>query len=68
MFVGMTLIGSFGWSVLLVFIGYSTGSLWQAPLGQPSPLLTEAILFVVALASISYIVYYVSKRLGGRTP
>ena len=57
-FVGMTIIGSFGWSALLVYIGYSAGSLWQGALSKPSPILTEATLFVVALASVSYIVYY----------
>jgi membrane protein DedA with SNARE-associated domain len=63
-FVGMTLVGSFGWSLLLVYIGYSAGSLWQGALVQPSPLLIEALLSAIALASVSYIVYYAAKLRG----
>jgi membrane protein DedA with SNARE-associated domain len=66
-FVGMTLIGSFGWSLLLVYLGYSAGSLWQGALAQPSPVLIEALLFGIALASVSYILYYATKIGGGQS-
>ena len=64
-FVGMTLIGSFGWSALLVFLGYSAGSVWQTALARSSPLLTEVFLIAVALASASYVLYFVSRRARG---
>ena len=65
-FVGMTLIGSFGWSVLLIYLGYSAGSVWQTALGRSSPVLTEVALFAAALGSASYILYFASRR--GRGP
>jgi membrane protein DedA with SNARE-associated domain len=65
-FVGMTLIGCLGWSALLVYLGYSAGSLWQTALAQPSPVLTEAILFAISLVSACYVLYFVSRRSGGR--
>lgn len=62
-FVSMTLVGAFGWSVLLVYIGYSAGNLWQTALTQYSPLLTNLLLSAGAVASCLYISYYlVSKR------
>ena len=64
-FVGMTLIGSFGWSALLIFLGYSAGSVWQTALARSSPLLTEVFLIAVAVASASYVLYYVSRRARG---
>lgn len=64
-FVGMTLIGSFGWSALLVFLGYSAGSVWQTALARSTPLLTEVFLIAVALASASYVLFFVSRRARG---
>lgn len=61
-FVTMTAIGAFGWSTLLIYLGYSAGNLWQTALAQSSSLLTEIVLFAVVLASISYIVYFVSLK------
>jgi membrane protein DedA with SNARE-associated domain len=66
-FVAMTAIGAFGWSVLLVYLGYIAGNLWQSALAQSSPLLGEVALFAVAIASFSYIVYFLSLRMRGRT-
>jgi membrane protein DedA with SNARE-associated domain len=60
-FAAMTLIGSFGWSVLLIYLGYAAGNLWQTLLVQISPLLLQVGLYTVALASISYAVYYLSQ-------
>jgi membrane protein DedA with SNARE-associated domain len=59
-FTTMTAIGAFGWSALLIYIGYSAGSLWNAQLAQSGSLLTEIALFAVALACTAYIVYFVS--------
>jgi membrane protein DedA with SNARE-associated domain len=61
-FVATTVIGAFGWSTLLIYLGYSAGNLWQAVLARSSPLMTEIALLAVALASISYIVYFVSLK------
>jgi len=67
-FVSMTMIGSFGWSVMLIYLGYSAGNLWQTVLVHLSPLLTEVGLFTAALASISYIMHYVSRAFWDRRP
>jgi membrane protein DedA with SNARE-associated domain len=61
-FAAMTAVGSLGWSTLLIYLGYSAGSLWQTVLGRSSPLLTEAVLFAAAIASASYVVYFLSER------
>ncbi|HME19522.1 MAG TPA: DedA family protein [Nitrososphaerales archaeon] len=63
-FIPMTVAGSFGWSVLLVYAGYSAGDLWRTGLAQYSPLLTNYLMFAAAAASSSYMMYYfVSRRL-----
>jgi len=61
-FVTMTTVGVFGWSALLVYLGYLAGNLWQTALTQPSPLLAEVVIFAAALASFSYVVYFVSLK------
>ena len=61
-FLGMTLIGCLGWSMVLVYLGYSAGSLWQAALVKPAPLLTELVLVGIAAASSVYIVISVHRR------
>jgi len=65
-FVAMTTIGVFGWSALLVYLGYLAGNLWSTALIQPSPLLAEIFIFAAALASVSYIAYFVSLRVRRR--
>lgn len=65
-FVSMTIIGSFGWSALLVYVGYSAGGLWQTAFVHLSPLVTEVSLFTVAIASISYVTYYVASLRAAR--
>lgn len=66
-FVTMTAIGAFGWSALLIYLGYVAGNLWQTALVQSSPLLGQVVLFAVAVASISYIVYFLAAKVRGRT-
>ena len=61
-FAAMTGIGALGWSALLVYIGYSAGTLWQTALSQSASILTEIALFGAALASAAYIAYYVSLK------
>jgi len=61
-FVAMTTIGVFGWSALLIYLGYLAGNLWPTALTRPSPLFAETFVFAAALASVSYIAYFVSMR------
>jgi membrane protein DedA with SNARE-associated domain len=61
-FVAMTTIGVFGWSVLLVYLGYLAGNLWRTSLVQSSPLLAEVVVFAAAIASFSYIGYFAYVR------
>ncbi len=66
-FLTMTLLGSFGWSFLLVYLGSFAGNLWQTTAPRQSALLSnEAILLVVALGSAAYVAYYVSREVKGR--
>ena len=61
-FTAMTAVGAFGWSVLLVYVGYSAGLLWQGALAQSAPALSEAGLVCVAAGSGAYVVYYLFTR------
>lgn len=62
-FVAMTAVGSFGWSILLVYLGYAAGNLWQGALSQSLPMLGEVALVAVAVASVFYVAYFTSLRL-----
>lgn len=57
-FVVLTLAGSLIWSALLVYLGYSSGALWQSALGSLSASADQAALLLVAGLSILYVVYY----------
>ena len=59
----MTLIGSFGWSALLIYLGYSAGALWQGESGVVSNVMFQALPYVVALLSILYMIHFVWKRI-----
>ena len=61
-FVSMTFVGTLGWSVLLVYLGYSAGNLWQTALAQSSPLFASIFLSAGVVASLSYILYYLIRR------
>jgi membrane protein DedA with SNARE-associated domain len=60
-FTVMTAIGAFGWSALLVYIGYSAGSLWQTALSGSASAISEVILFGIAAASAAYIAFYAAS-------
>jgi membrane protein DedA with SNARE-associated domain len=66
-FVILTSVGSFLWSFILIYIGYSAGPLWQNALGSLSVLAGQAALFIVAGVSILYVVYYIRPS-GARAP
>ena len=57
-FVILTSLGSFFWSFILIYIGYSAGPLWENALGSLSVLAGQAALVMVAGVSILYVVYY----------
>ncbi len=56
-FVTTTLVGSFGWSLLLIYLGYKSGPLWQSALVQSTGAVTEAVLVGTALLSAAYLAY-----------
>jgi membrane protein DedA with SNARE-associated domain len=66
-FVILTSVGSFLWSFILIYIGYSAGPLWQNALGSISVLAGQAVLFIVAGISIIYVVYYLRPS-GAKVP
>jgi membrane protein DedA with SNARE-associated domain len=53
-----TLLGSLGWSVVLIYIGYSAGPLWNMALSSFALLLNQILVFAVMGISIIYILYY----------
>jgi len=54
----MTFIGTLGWSLLLIFIGYSTGRYWPVEVASFSGLLSQAVLYAVAVTSIFYVTLF----------
>ncbi len=57
-FVALTALGSFLWSLVLIYIGYSAGPLWQSALGSVSMLADQAALVIIAGVSVLYVIYY----------
>jgi membrane protein DedA with SNARE-associated domain len=57
-FLVLTSVGSFLWSFILIYIGYSAGPLWQKALGSLSVVASQVSLVVIAGGSIVYVAYY----------
>jgi membrane protein DedA with SNARE-associated domain len=57
-FVVLTTVGSLVWSAVLIYVGYSAGSLWQSALDTLSSSADQVALVLVAAASVLYVVYY----------
>ena len=62
----MTVTGCFGWSAILLYIGYSAGPLWQKSSSAFYNALLAAIPYAVVAASLGYVIYYVWNRIGTR--
>jgi membrane protein DedA with SNARE-associated domain len=62
----MTLLGSFGWSALLIYIGYSAGPLWQSSSVAFFNELSLATPYLIIGASASYVIYFVWNRMSSR--
>ncbi|MDA4130969.1 MAG: DedA family protein, partial [Thaumarchaeota archaeon] len=59
----MTFIGTVGWSLLLILIGYSTGKYWPIAVASASGILFQIILYAVAIASVFYVSLFLSSKL-----
>jgi membrane protein DedA with SNARE-associated domain len=57
-FVAMTLVGSVAWSAILLYLGYSAGTLWNKTFSSSSGALGTLILVAIALVSGVYIIIY----------
>jgi membrane protein DedA with SNARE-associated domain len=57
-FVPMTAMGAFGWTTLLVYVGYAAGDLGKPGLAALSPLVLNGTLVAAAVASACYIAYH----------
>jgi membrane protein DedA with SNARE-associated domain len=57
-FVVLTAVGSFVWSAVLIYLGYSAGPLWESALGALSTYADQAALLLVAGLSVLYVAYY----------
>jgi membrane protein DedA with SNARE-associated domain len=57
-FVALTVAGSLAWSAVLIYVGYSAGSLWQSALGSFTKYADQLGLLLVAAVSILYVLYY----------
>lgn len=58
----MTLLGSLGWSAILIYVGYAAGPQWQASSNALYSGLSQAVPYLVVAASCYYVVYYIRKR------
>ena|SRR5579875_701030 len=59
----MTLLGSFGWSFLLIYIGFSTGRLWQSGASELSSAIMYFLPYAVLGFSIFYLAYYSQSKI-----
>jgi membrane protein DedA with SNARE-associated domain len=66
-FVGLTFIGSFLWSLVLIYVGFSAGPLWQSALGSLATFVDQAALVAVAGISVLYVAYFLIGK-GKREP
>ncbi len=66
-FILTTFLGSVLWSALLIYLGYSAGSLWKTALSSLSIFFNQIIVFAIAAASIFYIVYYLASVRDGQS-
>jgi membrane protein DedA with SNARE-associated domain len=62
----MTLLGSFGWSAFLIYIGYSAGPLWQSSSASFYNEISLATPYLIIVTSLSYVSYFVWRRLSTR--
>jgi membrane protein DedA with SNARE-associated domain len=58
----MTLLGSFGWSAILMYLGYSAGPLWRSSSSAFFNGLSQAVPYLIIGASSCYVIYYVWSR------
>jgi membrane protein DedA with SNARE-associated domain len=65
-FAIMTAIGAFGWSGLLIYLGYTASSVWQSALVPSGSILAEVAVFAVALVSACYIAYFALAKASRR--
>jgi len=67
-FGAMTLIGTLGWSTLLVYAGYRAGGLWRSgassTVGALDTLIVYALLALSALYILAYLVGYLRSEKG----
>ncbi|MHB8567444.1 MAG: DedA family protein [Nitrososphaerales archaeon] len=59
----MTLIGSFGWSALLIYAGYSAGRYWQAGASAISNSIMQALPYAVLVLSAFYTAYFIQRKI-----
>jgi membrane protein DedA with SNARE-associated domain/putative flippase GtrA len=64
-FFSMTLAGSLGWSILLIYLGYSAGPLWNAALDPLSKVLARALPYLIVAISAACLGLYILARTGG---
>ena len=65
LFLGTTIFGSFAWSAILIYLGYSTGPLWNSALSSLSADASRAaVAGAVALSSIYLLYYFLTSRSG----
>jgi membrane protein DedA with SNARE-associated domain len=66
-FVLTTSLGTFGWSLLLIYVGFTAGKLWDAAIANLERATNELAVILVAVVSGLYIAYYAKKKLFKQT-
>lgn len=60
-FILTTSLGTFGWSLLLIYIGFAAGKLWETAISTIEKTANQAVVVLIAALSASYIAYYLRK-------
>lgn len=58
----MTLIGSFGWSLILIYAGFSTGKYWMSGAQLVSNGINATIPYAVLVGSLLYLGYFLVRK------
>lgn len=71
-FVALTALGSFIWSFVLIYIGFSAGPTWQSALGSLTVVADQLTLVAIAGVSVLYVIYFLwssrRKSQNGQVP
>jgi membrane protein DedA with SNARE-associated domain len=62
----VTVLGSLGWSLVLIYLGYAAGTVLKTGAPLFSSVMSQILIYAIAAISVSYVLYYIVARLSRR--